>query len=83
MRWASPITTETQTCCHDLLVGTLDRWTKDQFAADGTMHALWRRGSGPGVIVIHELPGMTPEVIDFADVLSILAVNFRPVDILA
>jgi dienelactone hydrolase len=31
------------------------------------MYAVWRRGSGPGVIVIHELPGMTPEVIDFAD----------------
>lgn len=33
------------------------RWTRP----------VWRRGSGPGVIVIHEMPGLHPLVIRFAD----------------
>ncbi len=28
---------------------------------------VWRRGSGPAVIVIHEMPGLHPLVIRFAD----------------
>ncbi|MEO8926543.1 MAG: dienelactone hydrolase family protein [Caulobacteraceae bacterium] len=32
------------------------RWTRP----------VWRRGSGPGVIVIHEMPGLHPQVIRFA-----------------
>jgi dienelactone hydrolase len=45
----------------------LDRWTRGDFTADGVTHPIYRRGSGPGVIVVHELPGITPEVIAFAD----------------
>jgi dienelactone hydrolase len=33
------------------------RWTRP----------VWRRGSGPAVIVIHEMPGLHPQVIRFAD----------------
>ncbi len=33
------------------------RWTRD----------LYRRGAGPAVIVIHEMPGLHPQVVDFAD----------------
>ncbi len=33
------------------------RWTRD----------VWRRGAGPAVIVIHEMPGLHPLVIRFAD----------------
>src|ERR1700743_2164334 len=33
------------------------RWTRK----------VWRRGSGPAVIVIHEVPGLHPLVIRFAD----------------
>lgn len=30
-------------------------------------HPTYRRGAGPGVVIVHELPGMTPEVVTFAD----------------
>jgi dienelactone hydrolase len=50
-----------------LPMGTLHEWAKSDFSANGATRSVWRRGSGPGVIVIHELPGITPEVIDFAD----------------
>ncbi|WP_151082437.1 dienelactone hydrolase family protein [Nocardioides cynanchi] len=46
----------------------LDSWTRDLHEAeDGTIRPTYRKGTGPGVIVIHELPGLTPAVIDFAD----------------
>ena len=28
---------------------------------------VWRRGSGPAVIIIHEIPGLHPQVVRFAD----------------
>ncbi len=43
----------------------LDSWTRARFTADGTTHDTYRKGSGPGVVVIHEIPGMTPQVITF------------------
>ena len=49
------------------LVATLEEWTRGAFTADGVTHPTYRRGNGPGVVVVHELPGMTPEVIAFAD----------------
>jgi dienelactone hydrolase len=33
---------------------------------DGVTRDVYRRGSGPGVIVMHEIPGITPEVARFA-----------------
>jgi dienelactone hydrolase len=48
-------------------MGVLDGWTRAEFTADGVTHPTYRKGEGPGVIVIHEIPGMTPEVIDFAE----------------
>jgi dienelactone hydrolase len=48
-------------------VTVLDGWTSAEFTADGTSRPIYRRGTGPGVIVIHELPGITPEVITFAE----------------
>lgn len=44
----------------------LSSWTRGTHTADGITHDTYRLGSGPGVIVIHEIPGMTPEVIEFA-----------------
>jgi dienelactone hydrolase len=35
------------------------------FTADGTTRAVYRTGSGPAVIVISELPGITPRVAEF------------------
>lgn len=43
----------------------LDRWQPDTFTHDGVTHDTYRQGAGPGVVVIHEIPGMTPEVIAF------------------
>lgn len=42
-------------------------WTKGEHVADGISHDTYRRGSGPGVVVIHESPGLTPEVVEFGD----------------
>jgi dienelactone hydrolase len=44
----------------------LDSWTAGEHTADGVTHPTYRKGSGPGVIVIHEIPGITPDVIAFA-----------------
>ena len=45
----------------------LAAWEHGRHAAEGFDYPTYRRGAGPGVIVIHESPGLTPEVIDFAD----------------
>jgi dienelactone hydrolase len=45
----------------------LESWTPGSHAADGITHPTYRKGSGPGVIVIHEIPGVTPKVIAFAE----------------
>ena len=43
-----------------------DGWTRGTHTYDGVSHPTYRRGSGPGVVVIHEIPGITPEVATFA-----------------
>lgn len=48
-------------------MSTLDAWTHGEHTHDGTTHPVHRRGTGPGVVVIHEIPGMTPEFLAFAD----------------
>jgi dienelactone hydrolase len=45
----------------------LDSWTLGEHTFDGTSHPTYRKGSGPGVIVIHEIPGLTKRVIEFGD----------------
>ncbi|WP_410791129.1 dienelactone hydrolase family protein [Kribbella sp. C-35] len=45
----------------------LDSWTAGSYSAAGATHQTFRKGSGPGVIVIHEIPGITPAVVAFAD----------------
>lgn len=49
---------------------TLEGWTRSTHTADvagrPTTHAVWRRGTGPGVVVVHEIPGITPAVTAFA-----------------
>lgn len=46
----------------------LDDFTRDSFTADGTTHPVHRSGEGPAVLVIAELPGITPSVVGFARV---------------
>lgn len=48
-------------------MGTLDAYDQDTFTHGGKQRAVYRRGSGPAVIVLAEIPGITPKVIDFAD----------------
>jgi dienelactone hydrolase len=45
----------------------LDSWTRGERTAGGTTHPTYRKGTGPGVIVIHEIPGLTPKVIGYAE----------------
>jgi dienelactone hydrolase len=40
-------------------------FTESTFTHDGTAHQVFRHGSGPAVIVVHEAPGLHPGVIDF------------------
>lgn len=47
----------------DVLAG----WTKGTFTAAGLTRDTYRRGSGPGVVVVHEIPGITPKVTQFAN----------------
>lgn len=47
----------------DLLAG----FEREQYSAGGITHDIYRSGSGPAVIVIAEIPGMTPRVIGFAE----------------
>ena len=42
-----------------------DGWAQGSHTFDGVSHPTYRRGTGPGVIVIHEIPGITPEVATF------------------
>lgn len=46
---------------------TLAGWSARTFTFDGATHVSYRKGSGPGVVVIHEIPGITPTVMRFAD----------------
>jgi dienelactone hydrolase len=48
-------------------MSALATWTRGSHTYDGTTHPTYRKGSGPGVVVIHEIPGMTPAVIAFGD----------------
>ncbi len=45
----------------------LESWAHGVHRGDGRTFPTYRTGTGPGVIVIHEVPGLTPEVIAFAE----------------
>ena len=42
-------------------------WTRSAFAAAGLERTVYRRGTGPCVVVVHEIPGITPKVLRFAE----------------
>jgi dienelactone hydrolase len=44
----------------------LEDFTETRFTALDSERTVYRRGTGPGVLVMHEIPGITPEVADFA-----------------
>lgn len=45
----------------------LEGYTKERYQAGGISHDIYRSGSGPAVIVISEMPGITPGVVEFAN----------------
>ena len=45
---------------------SLSDFEKEPFASGAINHDIYRRGSGPAVIVCSEIPGITPKVADFA-----------------
>ncbi len=44
----------------------LDDFERTTFTAEGTTRAVYRTGSGPAVVVMSEIPGITPNVARFA-----------------
>ena len=44
-------------------------YSERDFTHEGVTKKVYRKGSGPGVIVITEVPGIHPGVIDFANIL--------------
>ena len=47
--------------------GVLAGWTPGKFSAAEMSFSTYRRGSGPAVLVVHEIPGITPAVAQFAN----------------
>jgi dienelactone hydrolase len=47
--------------------GDLESFTAAPFSHDGATHDVYRKGEGPAVIVITEMPGISPQVLGFAD----------------
>jgi dienelactone hydrolase len=45
----------------------LDRYERTTFTHDGKARNVFRRGTGPAVVVIAEMPGITPQVVALAD----------------
>ncbi|APR84454.1 dienelactone hydrolase family protein [Minicystis rosea] len=45
---------------------TVEGFTETTFTHEGAARTVYRRGSGPAVVVMHEIPGITPEVKAFA-----------------
>ncbi len=58
-------------------MSALDSWTRGRHTAGDHTHPTYRKGVGPGVIVVHELPGLTPGVIAFAE--EVVAAGFTVV----
>lgn len=55
------------TATGDATDGVLHGWDPGTFTAAGMTFPTYRRGNGPGVIVVHEVPGITPLVTKFAN----------------
>ena len=47
----------------------LEGWAEGEHTdpATGVSHPTYRRGAGPGVVVVSEIPGITSEVLTFAE----------------
>jgi dienelactone hydrolase len=48
-------------------MASLPGWDVEPFSFEGTTRDVLRRGQGPGVLIMHEIPGVTPQVEAFAN----------------
>jgi dienelactone hydrolase len=48
-------------------MGDLSTYERSTFTFDGKTRDVYRKGSGPAVLVFAEMPGITPKVVEFAD----------------
>ena len=55
----------------------LEGWQRGELSAAGFTHTTYRKGSGPGVVLVHEIPGITPSVLAFAE--EVVAAGFTVV----
>src|ERR1700712_5686628 len=55
---------------HPPAVDPLAGWTVAPFAAAGVTHDVYTRGSGPGVVLLPEIPGLIPAVMGLANHLA-------------
>jgi dienelactone hydrolase len=46
---------------------TLKGFDESAFTYEGVTKVVYRKGSGPGVVIMHEIPGITPEVARFGE----------------
>lgn len=49
------------------MAGDLNGWATSSFSHGGVSRPTLTRGTGPGVVVVHEIPGITPAVEAFAN----------------
>ncbi len=55
----------------------LNGWALGEHEASGVTHPTYRKGTGPGVVLIHEIPSITPDVVGFAE--EVVAAGFTVV----
>ena len=48
-------------------ISTLSGWRHAPFTAEAITHEVYERGSGPGVILVPEVPGITPDALGLAE----------------
>src|ERR1700712_6021490 len=48
-------------------VSTLEGWARKPFTGGGLTYDCFEKGTGPGVVLIPEVPGLSPEVLGLAD----------------
>lgn len=53
----------------------LSDYESTSFEHDGLLRRLFLRGRGPGIVVMHEVPGIYPSVVEFAD--RLVAAGYR------
>lgn len=51
----------------DLFAKSRVPWQSTRFSYEESERAVYRAGSGPGVVIMHEIPGIYPEVLEFAE----------------